>query len=131
MLTPDDREVAQHAPDVDERLVLLEPESRPELLGDDPGRVAHRLRADALRQQCGLRRDELAGEERHDRQRDADAHQRPSDLEQRRAGHAHHGVLRARHELRQREQRADQRRHRERARTCATAAAIRRTAAPS
>ena len=72
--------------------------------------VAQRLRADLLREALGLRRDELAGEKRDDRERDADAHQRPADLQQRRAGRAHHRVLRVRDELRQREQRADQRR---------------------
>ena len=45
--------------------------------------------------------------------RDADAHERPGDLQQRRARRAHHRVFGVGDELRHREQRADQRRHRE------------------
>jgi zinc protease len=46
----DQRHVGEHRADVDERVVLLEPEARLELLRDDTGRVAHRRRAHVLRE---------------------------------------------------------------------------------
>jgi hypothetical protein len=65
----DERHVRQHRPDVDERQVLLEPESGLELLRDDAGRVAHCRGAHGLREPLRRRRDVFAGKERHDRER--------------------------------------------------------------
>ena len=124
----DERHVGQHRADVDERQVLLEPEAGFELLRDDARRVAHCGRAHGLREALRRRRHVFAGEEGGDRERNADPHDGPADLHDGRAGRAHHGELGVRHELRDREQRADQRRDRETARRCATARAARRRA---
>ena len=111
MRTPTQRHVGEHLADVDERQVLLEPEARFELLRDDARRVAAspRRAPSARAARPAARRTRRPGTSPIASGMPTRSTAQPT-CDERRAGRAHHRVLGIGDELRDREQRADQRR---------------------